>query len=93
MNLAADHDYLFPVTLETPMDELMRLLGLTQRSNNRLYNAGQDCALRWRSDSSCIACPLSEANNPGSPKCQLCRTSTQEERLTTIIAAKQAVGG
>lgn len=93
MNFSTDMAWLFPVTLETPMEELQRLLGLTQRSNNRLYNEGHDCELRWRPESSCLACPLSQANNPGSPKRQLCRTSTQEERLTTFIAAKQAGGG
>lgn len=93
MNLTANSDWLFPVTLESPIEELQRLLGLTQRTNNRLMNAGQDCDLRWQSEVSCLACPLSEANNPGSPKCHLCRTSTQEERLTTILLAKQAGGG
>lgn len=93
MSLAVDHDYLFPVTLETPVDEFLRLLGLTRRSNTRLYNAGQDCELRWRSESSCLACPLNQANNPSSAKYQLCRTSTQEEHLETVLAAKQSDGG
>lgn len=92
MNLTADNDWLFPVTIETPMEELLRLHGLTSRTNNRLFNAGHDCELRWRGDVSCLACPLSEANNPGSPKCHLCRTSIQEERLTTLMAAKSGGG-
>lgn len=92
MNLTADNDWMFEVSLDSPIEELERLLGLTQRSNNRLMNAGQDCELRWQPEVSCLACPLSEANNPGVEKCHLCRTSTQEERLTTILLAKQAGG-
>lgn len=89
MNLTAtDADWMFDASLETPMEELLRLHGLTLRSNNRLYNEGQDCALRWRDDVSCGTCPLSDADNPSSPKCQLCRTSIQEERLETLLAVK-----
>lgn len=89
MNLiGGDNDWLFPVDLETPMEELLRLHGLTARTNNRMFNEGQDCELRWRSDVSCMACPLSEANNISSAKCHLCRTSIQEERLSTLLAAK-----
>jgi hypothetical protein len=90
MNLAPA-DWMFDVGLESPVEELQRLLGLTVRSQNRMFNAGVDCHLRWRSDVSCLACPLSDAENPESPKHFLCRCSMQEERLETILAAK-AVG-
>lgn len=90
MNLAApaSSEWMFDVSIETPMEELLRLHGLTMRSNSRLYNEGQDCELRWRSDVSCATCPLSDAENPAAPKCQLCRTSLQEERLETFLVAK-----
>lgn len=91
MNLVTA-DWMFDVGLESPVEEIHRLLGLTVRSQNRMFNAGVDCELRWRGDTSCLACPLSEADNPESPKCHLCRSSIQEERLETILAAK-AVGG
>lgn len=94
MNLViADRDWLFDAGEETPIEELQRLLGLTVRSQNRMMSAGVDCELRWRSDTTCLACPLSEADNESSPKCHLCRTSTQEEVLTTLLAAKVAVAG
>jgi predicted DNA-binding helix-hairpin-helix protein len=92
MSIVGNNDWLFPVDLETPMEELLRLHGLTMRSNNRMMNEGQDCELRWRGDVSCLACPLSEANNPSSAKSHLCRTSTQEERLSTLLAAKSGGG-
>jgi hypothetical protein len=86
-------DWLFDVTTETEDEELLRLLGLTRRTQNRLMNEGTDCPIRWQTGTSCMACPLSEATNPSSPKCQLCRTSTQEERIETVLAAKQSDGG
>lgn len=86
-------DWLFDVSMETEEEELLRLLGLTRRSQNRMMNQGADCPIRWRSGTGCLACPLSEANNPDSPKRQLCRTSTQEEHLETVLAAKQSDGG
>lgn len=82
-------DWMFPVSMDTPPEELRRLLGLTQRTQNRLFNEGMDCELRWRQGSTCLACPLSEADNPASPKCHLCRTSCQEERLETVALAQR----
>lgn len=86
-------DWLFDVSIETEEGELLRLLGLTRRSQNRMLNQGADCPIRWQSGTSCLACPLSEANNPSSPKQHICRASTQEEHLETVLAAKQSDGG
>jgi hypothetical protein len=83
-------DWLFPVDLTTEEDELLRLLGLTHRTQNQMLGEGTDCPIRWDPETSCLACPLSEADNPGSGKCQICRTSTQEEHLETVLAAKQS---
>lgn len=88
MNLIGESDWILPVGFDSPIEEIERLLGVTNRANTRMLNEGRDCDLRWRSDVSCLACPLSEAENPESAKCDICRTSTQEERLTTLLAAK-----
>jgi hypothetical protein len=91
-NSDAAPDWLFPVDLDTDETELFRLLGLTHKSQNRMFGDGIDCPIRWNPETSCLACPLSEADNPSSSKCQLCRTSTQEEHLETVLVAKQSGG-
>lgn len=91
MNMRAA-DWMFDVDLDTPSEEIERLLGITNRSQNRMMNAGVDCSIRWRPDTSCLACPLSAADDPSSDRCHICRTSTQEETLLTVLAAKSGDG-
>ena len=90
--MTAPPDWMFDVSMDTEQEELLRLLGLTRRSQNRMMTQGIDCPIRWKQGSSCLACPLNAANDPDSPKSHLCRTSTQEERLETVLAA-QSDGG
>lgn len=90
--MTAPPDWMFDVSIDTEQEELLRLLGLTRRSQNRMMSQGIDCPIRWQQGSSCLACPLNAANDPDSPKSHLCRTSTQEERLETILVA-QSDGG
>lgn len=81
------------VGLETPMDELRgRLSGLGKREA-ALFAKGVTCPLKDLSEMSCLACPFSKAESPDlEAECQLCRIGVGQERLSTLILAKQHGG-
>jgi hypothetical protein len=83
-------DWMFPISTEDAPEELQRLLGIVVRSEGRLGSIGVTCAIKDSPETTCLACPLSQANNPKSPKCQLCRAGCEQERLSTLLLAQGA---
>lgn len=81
------------IGIETPIDELRtRLSGLVKREG-ALFARGVVCALKDNPEMSCIACPFSKAEQPDQEaECQLCRIGVGQERLSTLILAKQHGG-
>lgn len=81
------------VGIDTPIDELRaRLSGLVKREG-ALFANGVTCALKDNVEMSCIACPFSKAESPDlEGECQLCRIGVGQERLSTLLIAKQHGG-
>lgn len=81
------------VSMETPIDRLRaRIVGLAKRER-WLGDIGITCPLKNNPEMSCIACPFSKAEQPElEGECQLCRIGIDQERIATLILAKQAGG-
>jgi hypothetical protein len=74
-----------PITLHADFAELNeRLLGLVNTEGS-LYNAGITCAIRDRTDSTCLACPIS-AHEEKTELGALCRCGREQERVATELA-------
>lgn len=78
------------VTVETPMDQLRARMGGLLKREAALFDRGVTCPLKDNPEMSCIACPFSKAEAPEQEaECQLCRIGVGQERLSTIMLAKQ----
>lgn len=94
MTIGAKDISMKPISLDTPVPELQDHLRCLVRQEARLFDAGTTCALKDSDDMSCLACPVSEADNPDVPKCALCRLGQDEEvTLATLLAAQRQQRG
>lgn len=69
----------------------LRLAELVHREA-RLFNAGITCAIKERPDTTCHACPISQAHDPGSALGALCRLGRQQECVCTELAVLRCQG-
>lgn len=86
-------DWGFAISIETPSEELRRLLGIVVSSEMRMGAKGLTCAIKDSPETTCLACPLSRANDDSSPKRHLCRAGREQERLSTLLLAQRAKNG
>lgn len=61
---------------------------LVKREAKLSDSYGLSCPIKDRCDTSCIACPLNEANNPDSRKGLLCKVGVEQEQADTLFAVK-----
>ena len=78
-----------PLTIDVSLDDLRdRLKRLLKREKFLFDKMGISCPIKDRCDTSCLACPLNEANDPDSPKGGLCRVGVEQEQCETLFAIK-----
>lgn len=76
------------VSLDTPVDELQRMLSVSIKREGRFDAVGITCALKDMPGSSCVACPLNRSRNDDDPKQALCRIGMEQEILSTYLLAQ-----
>ena len=81
-----------PITLDTSAPELNDLLVRLHRREERLFNAGVSCDLKWDAEATCLSCPFNKANDPDSSLGVLCSIGCEQERTQTMLAAKRSRG-
>lgn len=79
-----------PIDVTTPEPELHEHLRDLIRQEGALYNEGITCPIKWDSEVTCLACPVSEEKDPESPKGKLCRVGHEEERVLTVLKAQKS---
>jgi hypothetical protein len=80
-----------PIGLDTSAEELTRRLSSLIRREARLFNMGTTCPIKDSSETSCLACPLSQVGQD-CVKAGLCETGCEQERVQTLLLAKQHSG-
>lgn len=65
-----------------------KIVSLFRREKFLFERKGLECPIKERCDTSCIACPLNEANSKGSAKGRLCRIGVEQEHAETLLAVK-----
>lgn len=94
MPIGSDNIPMKPISLETPVAELRDDLRSLLRREARLDDAGINCALKDSEDMTCLACPVSQADNDESAKCALCRIGqAQEVTVATLLVAQEQQRG
>lgn len=63
----------------------LRLAELVRREGS-LFNGGVTCGIKERADSTCHACPLSQAHEERSALGVLCRIGREQEAVLTELA-------
>jgi hypothetical protein len=79
-----------PIDLGTPLPQLHEHLKNLIAQEGELDGQGVTCPIKWKPDTTCLACPVAEHRDPHSPKGRLCRIGQEQERVLTVIAAQQA---
>lgn len=67
----------------------LRLRELCKKEGN-LDRNGVTCPIKDRPDTSCLACPISEAADDTSTRGPLCRIGREQERVCTELAVERA---
>jgi len=80
-----------PLPLDISVEQLREHIArLTKREGKLTDGYGLRCPIKDRCDTSCIACPLNEANNPDSRKGMLCKVGVEQEQAETLFAVREA---
>lgn len=75
--------------LDLTADDLKeRLVALFYREKSLFDRMGLECPIKERCDSTCLACPLSEADDGESVKGMLCIVGREQDTLQTLLAVK-----
>jgi hypothetical protein len=74
-----------PIDLRDKTTRLSIRMGELLGRERALFDKGVTCPVRDASDSSCLACPLSQAKNPHHRLSGLCRTGREMERVLTEL--------
>lgn len=88
MPMTANTDWRLPVNFDTPSEELQQRLGRLYAREGRLFNAGITCPVKDSPETSCNACPFSQAEKPDEARCGLCRIGIDQERIQTLLIAQ-----
>lgn len=76
------------ITMETPTEELERMLSFSLKREARLDAAGITCDLKERSEMSCLACPFNKCGDDDDPKQTLCRVGMEQTILSAYLIAQ-----
>lgn len=96
---ATTKDWRTPISFDTPRVELQQRLGYLYKREGRLFNMGTTCPVKDNDETSCLACPFSQAEDPKDLRGHLCRVGIDQERVQTVLIAqveadrKSASGG
>lgn len=78
-----------PLPLDLSVEQLREhVTRLAKREMKLVDGYGISCPIKERCDTSCIACPLNEANNPDSRKGLLCKVGVEQEQAETLFAVR-----
>lgn len=78
-----------PLSLDLDFNELRKRLRLLLRREAGLFNEGVTCPIKDNPEGTCLGCPLNEAN-ADSAKGILCKIGCEQERVQTMMLAKNA---
>lgn len=78
-----------PLSLDLPIAQLTKRLGDLMRQEAHLFEEGIVCPIKENPEGTCLGCPLNEAKS-ASAKGSLCQLGCEQERLQTMILAKNA---
>lgn len=77
------------ISLDTPAEELQRMLAHSIEREGRYFKAGITCDLKDYGEHACLACPFNKSADDDHPKQHLCRIGMEQEILSTYILAQQ----
>jgi hypothetical protein len=81
-----------PLSIDFTTDQLReRIVKLFKREKYLFDRMGLSCPIKDRCDTTCLACPLNEANTE-TVKGRLCRTGVEQEQAETLLAVKLTHG-
>lgn len=80
-----------PISLDSPRPQLRQRLDSLVKYEGQLDARGITCPLKDLPDASCLACPVSQADNPEHSKCVLCRVGIEEELVLSALVAKRVL--
>ena len=86
-----------PLDLSTPEPVLREWLGELVRREGNLFDCGTHCPLRDKPDSTCSACPVSQADREDGTReelrlASLCRNGAEQERVSMLLLAQRQGG-
>ena len=76
------------ISMETPPEELQRMLSLSVKREARLDAAGITCDLKDCSEMSCLACPFNKCGDDNDPKQTLCRVGMEQTIISAYLIAQ-----
>jgi hypothetical protein len=75
-----------PLSLDLTLDDIGERIKRLFRRERFLFDMGIECPIKDKCDTSCLACPLNEANNPDSSRGRLCKVGVEQEQAETMHA-------
>lgn len=77
------------ISVETPTEDLREYLRSLNRREARLDATGITCPIKDNPEMSCLACPVSKANDLDDPKAALCRIGKAQEKTVAVALAQK----
>jgi hypothetical protein len=78
------------VSLDTPAEELRRMLAFSLKREGWLADQGVTCELKDCGEFSCLACPFNKCSDDSDPpKQHLCKIGMTQEILSTFLIAQR----
>jgi hypothetical protein len=76
------------IGLDTPPEELHRMLKISIQREARLDAAGITCDLKDCPEMSCLACPYNKSGDDDDPKQTLCRVGMEQTIISAYLLAQ-----
>lgn len=78
-----------PLSLDLTVEQLGdKIRALFKREKFLFDRMGLSCPVKDKCDTTCLACPLNEANDPESRKGSLCKVGMAQDQAETLLAVK-----
>lgn len=78
-----------PLSIDLSVDELTRRLRSLFKREGNLFSEGITCSIKDNPEGTCLGCPLNEMAGD-SAKGALCKIGCEQERVQTMLLAKNA---
>lgn len=83
-----------PLDLSTPEPQLRQWMGELIRREGNLFDCGTTCPLRDLAESTCSACPVSQADREDGTReemrlAKLCQIGQEQERVSMLLMTQQ----